>query len=56
MSVLNEARGKFDFKNVWSYDGLTLYKDNNDGQKTKIYYEENLFWGAYGYYQNGKKN
>ena len=39
MSVLNEAREKFGFKNVWTYDGRILYKDNNDGQKIKIYYE-----------------
>ena len=31
MSVLNEAREKFSFKNVWSYDRRILYKDNNDG-------------------------
>ena len=31
MSVLNEAREKFSFKNVWTYDGRILYKDNNDG-------------------------
>ena len=39
MSVLNEAREKFDFKNVWTYSGRILYKDNNDEQKIKIYYE-----------------
>ena len=40
MSVLNEAREKFGFKkNVWIYDGQTLYKDNSDGQEIKIYYE-----------------
>ena len=39
MSVLNEAREKFDFKNVWTYNGRILYKDNNDEQKIKIYYE-----------------
>ena len=39
MSVLNEAREKFGFKNVWTYDGRILYKDNNDGQKKKIYCE-----------------
>ena len=50
MSVLNEAREKFGLKNVWTYDGRILYKDNNDGQKMKIYYEYNLFWGAYGYH------
>ena len=39
MSILNDAKGKFGFKNVWTYDGQILYKDNNDGQKIKIYYE-----------------
>ena len=39
MSILNEAREKFGFMNVWTYDGQILYKDNNDGQKVKIYYE-----------------
>ena len=39
MNVLNEAREKFGFKNVWTYDGRILFKDNNDGQKIKIYYE-----------------
>ena len=38
MSVLNEAREKFGFKNVWIYNGWILYKDN-DGQKIKMYYE-----------------
>ena len=39
MGVLNEAREKFGFKNIWTYDGWIMYKDNNDGQKIKIYYE-----------------
>ena len=39
MSILNEAREKFGFMNVCTYDGQILYKDNNDGQKIKIYYE-----------------
>ena len=39
MSILNEAREKFGFQNVWTYDGRILYKDNKDGQKIKIYYE-----------------
>ena len=39
MSILNEAREKFGFMNVWTYDGQILYKDNNDGQRVKIYYE-----------------
>ena len=43
MSVLNGAREKFGFKNVRTYDGRILYKDNDDGQKMKIYYELNLF-------------
>ena len=50
MSILNEAREKFGFKNVWAYDGQILYKDNNDGQKIKIYYALNLFRGAHGYH------
>ena len=50
MRILNEAREKFGSKNVWTYDGRILYKDNNDGQKIKIYYEQNLFRGAYGYH------
>ena len=50
MSVLKEAREKFSFKNVWTYNGWILYKDNNDGQKIKIYYEYNLFRGADGYH------
>ena len=37
MSVLYEAREKCGFKNVWTYDGWILYKNNNDGQKIKIY-------------------
>ena len=39
MSVLNEVREKFGFKNVWTYEGWILSKYNNDGQKKKIYYE-----------------
>ena len=39
MSVLNEAREKYGFKNVWTYDERILYKDNNDGQNIKIYYD-----------------
>ena len=30
---------KSGFKNVWEYDGRILYRDNNDGQKIKIYYQ-----------------
>ena len=30
MGVLNKAREKFGFKNVWTYDGRILYKDNKD--------------------------
>ena len=55
MSVLNEARENFGFKNVWTYDGWILYKYNNDGQKIKIYYELKLYWGADGYHKNWKK-
>ena len=39
MNILNEAREKFGFNNGWTYDGRILFKDNNDGQKIKIYYE-----------------
>ena len=39
IGVLNKAREKFGFKNVWTYNGRILYKDNNDGQKIEIYYE-----------------
>ena len=45
MSILNEARDKFGFNNVWIYDGRILLKDKNDGQKNKksimirIYYK-----------------
>ena len=38
MTVLNEAREKPGF-NVWTYNGRILCKDNNDGQKIKLYYE-----------------
>ena len=50
MSVLNEAREESGFKKVWTYDRRILCKDNNDGQKIKIYYEKSLFRGAYGYH------
>ena len=50
MSILNEARKTFSFKNVWVYDRWILYKDKNDGQKRKIYYEQNLLQGADGYH------
>ena len=50
MGVLNKAREKFGFKNVWTYDGRILYKDSNDGQKIEIYYEQNLLRGADGYH------
>ena len=39
MSVLNEAREKFGFKNVWTYDRQIPCEDNNIGQKIKMYYE-----------------
>ena len=39
MSVLNKAREKTGFKNVWTYDWQIVYKDTNGGQKIKIYYE-----------------
>ena len=35
MNVLNEAREKLGFKDVWTYDGRILFKDNNDGQQKK---------------------
>ena len=38
MSVLDEAREKYGFKNIWTHDGRIVYKDNNVGQKIKIYY------------------
>ena len=50
MSVLNEAREKYGFKNVWTYGRRIPYKDNNYGQKIKVYYDQNLFRGAYGYH------
>ena len=31
---LNDAREKYDFNNVWSYDGKILYKINNE---VKVY-------------------
>ena len=43
MSVLDEAKEKFGSKNVWTNEVRILYKDNNDGQKIKIYHECNLF-------------
>ena len=49
MSVLNKAGEKYGFKNVQTYDGRIPYKDNNDGQKIMIYYDQNLFRGTYGY-------
>ena len=33
MSVLNKARGKFGFNNVWTCDGRILYKVKNDGKR-----------------------
>ena len=33
---LNDAREKFGFHNVWSYDGKILYKINNE---VKVYYD-----------------
>ena len=38
ISVSDLAIEKFGFKNVWTYNGQILYKDN-DGNKIKIYYE-----------------
>ena len=39
MSVLNEAREKYGFKNLWTYDRRILYEDISDEQKIKIYYD-----------------
>ena len=33
LTVLNEARQKFGFKNVWTYDGRIIYKHNNVGKR-----------------------
>lgn len=30
LSQLNDATEKYDFKNVWSHDGKTLYTVNNE--------------------------
>ena len=56
MRILNEARGKFGFKNAWIYDKQILYKDKNDRKKIKIYYEQNLFRGTDGCRKYAKKN
>ena len=40
MNILNEAREKFGFRNVWTYDGGILYKDSNDGKSENL--TENL--------------
>ena len=39
ISVLNEAGEKFGSNNASTYVRRILYKDNNDGQKIKIYYK-----------------
>ena len=39
MTFFNEVREKLGFKNVWTYDGRILYKDDNDSQKIEIYYK-----------------
>ena len=36
---LNDAREKYGFNNVWSYDGKILYKLSNE---VKIYYDQQL--------------
>ena len=36
MNKLNEARERYNFKNVWTSDGKILYKDGSE--KFKIYY------------------
>ena len=33
---LNDAREKYGFINIWSYDGKILYKINNE---VKVYYD-----------------
>ena len=40
MNTLNEAREKFGFRNVWTYDGRILYKDSNNGKSENL--TENL--------------
>ena len=37
MEMLNEARKKHKFTNVWTADGTNLYKEVNDN-KIKLYY------------------
>ena len=36
MKKLNEARERYNFKNVWTSDGKILYKDGSG--KIKVYY------------------
>ena len=36
---LNDAREKYGFNNVWSYDGKILYKLSNE---VKVYYDQQL--------------
>ena len=38
VAKLKEPKEKFGFKNVWSNEGKTIYKDNGD-DKTKIYFD-----------------
>ena len=36
MSILNEARERFSFKNVWRYDGQNLYEYNVEEDKSLL--------------------
>ena len=38
MGILKKAREKHQFRNVWTADAKTLYKDGNDN-KVKLYYD-----------------
>ena len=50
MEMLNEARKKHKFTNVWTADGKNLYKDVNDN-KIKLYYAYLIIQGGCGRYQ-----
>ena len=41
MSILNEAREKFGFMNIWTYNGQILYKDDNDGANDYLFRDAN---------------
>ena len=38
MKKINAARGKYDFKNVWSQDGRILFFDS-ENRKVKAFYD-----------------